>query len=441
MAKLMIRRKLSLSACISAALFAQIANAGLFDEGTTTLRYANYPWIGDKTSHAEGIPSYKEGEWVHALEVKYQSGYFNDIVGFDYGLYGVQTLSTKDDASRTQNIDGVSDDGHAGTNLAYLKSKFSLGYWNLKAGYGKKRRAFETYQDFNFRIVEATTVGGDVSLERDDLSLYATMFNKSSRRNQDDFGNKLTNFSGETIDHVSVLGAKYQPNANLTLKAEFLEAKDYIKRDFYGINYKHALNETQGLEFDGRYGRMQDAGDLFERVSLGQYANDPNGLDANFNELALTFRDKSQGYYATLWRTDVNGGDFNRLLFKDDHGSWASRTQLWQWSGLEGETSLGVKAGVNLSKHGIPGLSLHATAVRSNEADGYDDFSRQEFRTVTMYNFPQSLLKGLSLVWLHIDHRAEGTPDGIRRTGTGAGPTALAQGEADRIYINYVKKF
>lgn len=437
----MIRNKYSLAACISVALLSQTAQAGLFDEGTTTLRYANYPWIGDTTDHSPGIPTYKEGEWVHALEVKYHSGYFNDVIGFDYGIYGVDTISTKDDASRTQNIDGVSDEGHGGTNLAYLKTKFKLGGWDLKAGYGKKRRAFETYEDFNYRIVEATTVGADVNLSRDGLSLYGTVIDKASRRNQDNFGDELKTFLGETIDNITIAGVKYQPTPALTLKAEHLEAKDYIKRDFLGVNYNYALNDSQSLNFDGRYGTMKDAGDLFERVPLGQYANDPNGLDANFNELALTFRDKDLGYYATLWRTDVSGGDFNRILFSQDHGWWASRTQLWQWSGLEGETSYGIKAGIDFGKYSIPGLSLHATAVRSSDAEGYGNFSRQEFRTVAMYNFQQPMFKGLSVVWLHIDHEAEGTPDGVRRTGPGAGPTALAQGKADRVYINYVKKF
>ncbi|WP_286239448.1 OprD family outer membrane porin [Neptuniibacter halophilus] len=437
----MKKNKISLAACISAALLAPTAQAGLFDDATTTLRYANYPWTGDTKDSASGIPTYKEGEWVHALEVKYHSGYFNDVIGFDYGIYGVDTISTKSDATRTQNIDGVNDEGHGGTNLAYLKSKFQLGDWDLRAGYGKKRRAFETYEDFNYRIVEATTVGADISLSRDDLSLYATVIDKASRRNQDNFGGDLKTFLGETIDNISVFGLKYQPSKAWTFKAEHLEAKDYIKRDFLGVNYNYPLNDTQSLNLDGRFGTMKDAGDLFERVPLGQYANDPDGLDASFNELALTFKDKELGYYATLWRTDVNGDDFNRILFTEDHGWWASRTQLWQWSGLEGETSYGVKAGIDFSKHNIPGLSLHATAVRSNSAEGYDDFSRQEFRTVAMYKFQQPVLKGLSVVWLHIDHEAEGTPDGIRRTGTGAGPTALAQGDADRIYINYVKKF
>lgn len=431
----------SLALYMSSFLIAPAANAGFIDESTATLRYANYPWSGDSVDKAVGIPTYEEGEWVHALEVKFKSGYFNDVVGFDYGVYGVQTLSTDKNATRTQNIEDVDDDGHASTNLAYLKAKMDFGDYAIKAGYGKKRRAFQNYEDFNYRIVEATTVGGDISISNGGFKAYVTMFDKFSPRQRGGFGEELKTFGGDTIDYVGIYGIQYQPIKNLTLKAEHLEAKDYLQRNFLSGTYIYGLNENQSLTFDGRYGTMKDAGDLFERGSLGQYANDPDGLDANYNELALTFKDKDKGYYATLWRTDVNGDDFNRVLFQGDHGWWASRTQLWQWFGLEGETSLGVKAGINLGKYDIPGFSLDGTVVRSDGAEGYDNFSRKEFRTVAMYKFQQPVLKGLSFVWLHIDHEAEGTPDGVRRTGTGVGPTALAQGTADRIYINYVKKF
>ncbi len=434
-------RQLALSVCAAGLLASPAGQAGLLDDGQTTLRYANYPWIGDTRDDAEGIPTYKEGEWVHALELKYHSGYYKDWLGFDLGAYGVDTLTTKDDATRTQNIDGIDDDGYGGLNLAYLKARWNLGGIAFDAGYGKKRRTSHLYDDFNFRIIEATTVGGDLSMSGSNWNAYATMFNKSSRRNQDDFGNSLKTFLGEKIDYVGLIGGSISPLDNLTLDAEFLEAKDYIRRGYVGGSFISDLGEDRSLTWDARYGTMADAGALFESVPLGQYANDPDGLDASFNELALTYRDKQAGYYATLWRTDVNGGDFNRLLFKDDHGWWDSRTRLWQWFGLEGETSYGVTAGMDFANKGAPGLSLHATYVASDEAEGFEDFSREEFRTVAMYNFPQPALKGLSFVWLHIDHLAEGTPDGVRRTGTVAGPAALAQGTADRIYINYVKKF
>ncbi|HCP55424.1 MAG: hypothetical protein CMK72_03540 [Pseudomonadaceae bacterium] len=433
--------RFALTLCASSVLASQAATAGLFDEGQATLRYANYPWIGDTLDEAENVPSYKEGEWTHALELKYSSGYLKDFIGFDVGAYGVDTLATKDDATRFQNIQGEDDDGYGGLNNLYLKAKWQVAGVSVNAGYGKKRRTSHLYDDSNTRIIDATTVGADVSISGKSWSAYSTFFNKASQRNQDDFGNDLETFQGEKIDYIGLAGGSFKPTDNLRLDAEYLEAKDYIRRSFFGVNYLTPISPEQSFIWDARYGTMNDAGSLFERVSLGQYANDPDGLDASFNQLALTYKNARLGVTGGVWRSDVSGGDFNRLLFKEDHGWWDSDSRLWQWFALEGETAYGLSATQDLARYGLPGFSFTAIGARSNDADGFDGFSRQEWRTIAVYQFQSAILKGLSIAWLHIDHRAEGTPDGVRRTGTVAGPAALAQGIADRVYMNYIVKF
>lgn len=59
------------------------AQAGsLIDDGKTTLKYSQYYW----KENDGGAVGPNRDEWVQALQLGFSSGWFRDVLGFDYTL-------------------------------------------------------------------------------------------------------------------------------------------------------------------------------------------------------------------------------------------------------------------------------------------------------------------------------------------------------------------
>ncbi|SIQ40812.1 OprD family outer membrane porin [Marinobacterium stanieri] len=419
------------------------ANASvLLENDVLRLTYKNYYWNEDPNSYGSIDGGSTRNEWVHAALLDYSTGYINDWIKLDYGFAVADQLSIGSDVTDVSNLpsnsaDITNPDSMVSTQTAYLSLRYPGDTFALTAGAGKKRRSSLLYDDSNSRILPSTTVGFDLSADTEKLTLYFTQFDKHSPRNNDNWGDSLENFLGEEIEYVSYFGAQYRFDNGLSVDAMKLEAKDYLRERLLKAQYSMPLSQESSLQMSFIYGNQQDAGQLFERSGLGGYA--PAGdLDVDFYDAGIDYQHGP--YTLSLNYLTVKGGDFNRVLFSSDHGTWNTSGNNWSFNGLENEKMIRIGVATDFSQMGVPGLFWVVQGIGSYDAAGYDDFSRKELVSYVSYDF-QGALKGLNVSWYADIHRAEGEVDGVKRTESVVGPAGLERKDVNRFYLSYSKEF
>ncbi|GGO79291.1 porin D [Marinobacterium nitratireducens] len=413
----------------------------LIDGDQLRLTYKNYYWNESRDDSTGRYHGPARDEWVHAAIVDYSTGYMADWLKLDYGFALAGPLYIASDVENVTNLpanrDDVSDpNGIASTQTAYLSTRFGDDDLSFNAGAGKKRRSELLYNDSNSRILPSTTVGYDLDLNVRGLRFYYSEFDKHSPRNENTWGESLKTFTGEKIDAVRYYGARYK-TGGLQLDLTELEAKDYLKERYAKGAYDLTLDGGNRLGFSLIWGDQRDAGDLFESGGLGGYA--PAGdLDVQFYDAGIRYG--FDGITLGLNYLVTRDGDFNRVLFTSDHGTWETSGNSWTRFGLEDEQVWTASLGVDFGQYGVPGLNWDLKVMHSSDARGYDNFSRDEYSSLLRYGF-QNQLKGLSLIWYSMVNRGTGEVDGVDRTVDVIGPTQLERKNANRFYLVYSKAF
>jgi len=413
--------------------------AGFLDDSKTSLRYSQFYW----NEGTRGAPDAQRDEWVQGAQFSFKSGYFNDLIGFDFGYGLANDLHIGDKANSLGNLvadqrDVQNPHGLGKPLEAYLKTRFADDRQELRFGAGKKARVFEQYVDSVTRVLPAATLGYDLDYRRGPLNLRLSQIEQFTPRNDNGWGDELTNFAGEKIDHLRILGASYALTPNTRLVAEHAEAKDYLESRLLRLEPNIPLDTQRRVELYASHGSQRDAGELFDYAGVPGLYEASDRHHARFVDLGATYRDGN--WYAGLNLNQVRGDDFDRLFFAKDHGTWANSGQLFFWYGLEDERMLKLRGGLDFAPFGLPQLRWDGHYAVSDGAAGMDGFARREWQSMFQYRF-DGALKGLHLIWLHTEHRTAGTPDGVRRTSTGFGPAAPVDYDADRLYLNYTYDF
>ncbi|NVK44222.1 MAG: outer membrane porin, OprD family [Oceanospirillaceae bacterium] len=437
-------KKTALTLAFSALMPLSVGSSAsvLLDGDQLRLTYKNYYWnesVDDSTGRYAGS---KRDEWVHAALVDYSTGYIGDWLKLDYGFAAANAINIGSGVTDVSNLppnrSDISDpNGTAATQTAYVSTRFGNDDLTVTAGAGKKRRSELLYNDSNSRILQSTTVGYDLDASVGGLRFYYTEFDKHSPRNQGTWGESLKTFAGEKIDAVRYYGARYDAGNGLKLDLTELEAEDYLKERYAKGAYDLALESGDRLNFSLIWGSQRDAGSLFERGGLGGYAP-PGDLDVKFYDAGIRYA--FDGITLGLNYLVTRDGDYNRVLFSSDHGTWETSGNSWSRFGLEDEKVWTASLGVDFGQYGVPGLNWDLKAMHSSDARGYDDFSRNEYSSLLRYGF-QNQLKGLSLIWYAVDHQATGNVDGVIRTVDVVGPAQLERKDVNRFYLVYSKAF
>lgn len=356
------------------------AQAGsLIDDGKTTLKYSQYYW----KENDGGAVGPNRDEWVQALQLGFSSGWFRDVLGFDYTHALADGLRIGDDASR---------------------------------------------------ILPAATMGWDLGYATDAAELRYSRVHAFSPRNETGWGERLENFRGQQIDNLQIYSASYRLPLGTRLAGEYAEAQDYLRSAFIQAEQRVDLGASQSLVASLTHGRQQDAGELFEYTGVPRLYQAENSHDARY--LDMTLRYNIDGHSVALSWNQVRGDDFDRLFFAQDHGTWNSSGKLYFFFGLRDEDMYKASSSLDLGKFGLPGLKMSSYYAFSNRAYGYDGFSRKEFQNVFQYSF-DGPLRGLSLAWLHDRFRTTGTPDGIHRQVASRGPAGIITEHSERFYLTW----
>lgn len=411
------------------------AQAGsLIDDGKTTLKYSQYYW----KENDGGAVGPNRDEWVQALQLGFSSGWFRDVLGFDYTHALADGLRIGDDASSVTNLSAGRSprDAHSINKAleAYLRLQWRDDARTWSGGYGKKSRRYLIYTDDATRILPAATMGWDLGYATDAAELRYSRVHAFSPRNDTGWGERLENFRGQQIDNLQIYSASYRLPLGTRLAGEYAEAQDYLRSAFIQAEQRVDLGASQSLVASLTHGRQQDAGELFEYTGVPRLYQAENSHDARY--LDMTLRYNIDGHSVALSWNQVRGDDFDRLFFAQDHGTWNSSGKLYFFFGLRDEDMYKASSSLDLGKFGLPGLKMTSYYAFSNRAYGYDGFSRKEFQNVFQYSF-DGPLRGLSLAWLHDRFRTTGTPDGIHRQVASRGPAGIITEHSERFYLTW----
>ena len=420
---------------------ASSVHAGLLlDKDQVTLGYRNYYWNEQSLDTDEGYPAKTRREWVDAWTLDYFTGAVSQGWALRYGMAFAHALDVSGSADEVSNLPkGPSvarPDTLSGTRTAYLNYTTPAGPGAIIVGYGKQSRRSHLYMDSDTRILKSTSTGVDAAFESERLQAYYTRFFRYTARNEDGWGSPLENFFGQRIDYVDYYGLELKPWDNINVMLQSLTAKDYLKEHFARISVSPWFSPKTQLSLT--HGQQQDAGHLFETTGLGGYAPAAEHLSTRWTEARI--QHSWGGTTLGVALNQVRGGDYNRVLFKDDAGYWEGSGNGWTFYGLEDERTWTVDANWNLAAAGIPGLRLQAIAKRSSGARGYEGFARHELATVISYAL-QKPLDGLSVVLYLNRHRADGEIDHVERLVSVTGPAQLERKNVMRLYLSWQKTF
>ncbi|MGY0217179.1 OprD family outer membrane porin [Endozoicomonadaceae bacterium StTr2] len=415
--------KSALSVAIVAAMAASATQAeSVTIDPSLKLTYKNYYWKEDKKSAGTS----DRDEWVHALVADFDTGYVNDMVGAVVTVGAadkIDTFATKDNAGNalSRNITNLATgedgkaNGIAGVQQAFLKAKYKVGEVELKGSYGVKKRSYELYGDSGSRILAASSTGLDLSASGYGFTVYGSQIDGYSPRNQSTLSEDLTNAAGKKIDKVQIFGANYKI-AGVGLTAEFAKSQDYVKNSFFKADYSVKIDDNMSVDLDGRYGKSEEDGSLYAT----------KGYESSYYNLNATLNYGPA--FVGLGYNKTKDGDYSKALFKADTGTFNSSLAGWEDFALEDEKAYIVSAGYDFADM-LPGLKVNAWFAKGKDAKDVKDFKRREIGGYTSYAF-DGQLKGLSLAWLHINYRAEGTRNNAAVGG-------LYDKNINRFYLKY----
>lgn len=411
---------------------------GFIDDSVTSVRYSQFYW---KENNGDGFGPTRD-EWVQGTQFSFNSGWYQDVLGVDYSYGLADDLHVGDDATSISNLEAddsvQSPHGLAKPLEAYLRGRLQGDAGELVVGGGKKVRRYAQYFDDATRILPAGTLGLDADYRIDGLTLRYSHIKQFSPRNENGWGDDLTNFRGERIDKMQLYALSYQLPFGSRLLGEYAESDQYLRAASLKLEHSLDLGAGRFIDLYATQGMQQDAGDRFEYGGVPGLYRAESSHDARYIDLSAKYR--TADYYLGMTYNKVRGDDFDRVFFSKDHGAWNSSAKLFYFFGVEDEEMFKLMGGTNFSAIGIPQLRLDVHYAFSDHAAGYDGFSRREFQSVLQYNFG-GLLKGLSLAWLHNEFHTKGQPDGIERTTISRGPAGIITHNAERFYMNYVFRF
>ncbi|WP_257283121.1 OprD family porin [Endozoicomonas sp. SESOKO1] len=425
--------KSALGAAVAAAVAAtsvQASEAVTMDP-SLTFAYKNYYW----KETAKDDKGYDRNEWAHGLVADFDSGYVNDFVGavvtagyagplkikegFNYSASNVAG-SYIDANSDGDNDTLVDSDSISGFQQAYLKARHTFSGVDLAGTVGVKKRSTETYADSGSRILGASSTGYDLSVSFDGASLYFTEITGFSERNDSSFSNDLSDGKGNKVENVRIIGSNYSYD-DLVLVAEYGESKELIQQLFLKAAYGFELDYMSSVDLDVRYGKSEANGSLA--------SNDPD-YEAKYYNLNATYNYGNA--YVGVGYNKTKDGDFIDQYVDGNNDNFNSSLAQWEDYSLDGEKAYLVSGGYNFADQGLAGLSWDIWYAKGTDAKEINDFKRSEYASYISYEFDGSL-EGLSLAWLYVNYRAQGTD----ANGNDQREKTLYNEDVNRFYLTY----
>nr|MDT0252685.1 OprD family outer membrane porin [Endozoicomonas sp.] len=411
--KTLAKSVLGLAVAAAVAAGSVQASEAVTMDPSLTFTYKNYYFHNsDKETGGK-----KTNDWSHGLIADFDSGYVNDLVGAVVTAGYAGPLDV-DKGAATNVAGGANGKGDAisGFQQAYLKAKQTFSGVDFAGTVGVKKRSLETYADSGSRVLAGSSTGYDLSAGIEGASLYFTEITGYSERDESTLNGNLS----DNVENIRIIGGNYSYEG-LDLVAEYGKSKEGVKQTFVKAAYGFELDDMSSVDVDLRYGASKAAGDL---VIDEEYKSKYYNLNATYNI--------GSAYAGLGYNKTDKDGDFVDYYAKGNIDSFNSSLAQWEDYSLAGEKAFLVNAGYNFVDQGLEGLSWDIWYAKGDDAEEINDFKRREYGSYLSYAFDGSL-EGLSLAWLHVNYRAQGTDASGETTREGT----LYDQDVNRLYLTY----
>ncbi|AXP02636.1 OprD family porin [Pseudomonas sp. FP2300] len=387
-----MNRNLALATALMLCGQVTYAHADFIKDSSATLTTRNF--YLNRDFRQSGAPQAKAEEWTQGFIAELQSGYTDGTVGF--GLDALGELGIKLDSGpgrrgtgllpygpdSNQPVDDYSELG--------LTAKMRASKTQLKVGTLMPIHPLAYYSDT--RLLPSTFTGAYLtSGELDNLTVTAARLTKANGR--DSAGNDDIGYSGQSSDHLDLLGGDYTIGKQLTLRYHHGELQDIYRQQFAGLIHVLPLGEGVSLRSDLRYVDSNDIG-------VGKAGKIDN---RNFNGM-FTLTVGAQRFSAAFQRLSgesafpvidtgtpyvVNLVTYNSFI-KANEKSWQLRYEY------------------DFAALGIPGLTFMTRYVKGDDirTRAVTDGSEWERDTDLTYVFQSGALEGLNVRWRNLTFRS-----------------------------------
>ncbi|WP_312243803.1 OprD family porin [Stutzerimonas nitrititolerans] len=342
------------------ALASQTDSNGFIEDGRLDFLTRNLYWNHDRKNGAED-----RREWGQGFRLDYRSGYSRGTVGFgvDASAYAALKL---DGGRGYSNAVMMPDDGNGGTereaSSAGAAVKLRISATELK--YGNNLRPYNpVFAAADARLVPGTATGLHLtSNELEGLSLEAAHLTAAkdfnSTNGDDDFH---AAYAGVSTSTVNFLGGSYVVNDRFSFSLYGSEFEDIWRQYYANANYVYPINENQSLTFDFNLYKTDDEG----RKLAGDIDTTAYSLAAAWSVGAHTFKlayQKNEGDTPFDY-LGLGPGTFHDSIYL------ANSSQIVDFNGPN-EKSWGLFYDLELSRYGVPGLSIGARYIKGSDVDG-----------------------------------------------------------------------
>jgi hypothetical protein len=383
---MLIKRTLLVTAIITAS-YSQLSlaeeNSGFFNASKLDLNlrtfYFNRDFIpstsADRVALAQG------------LRLNFQSGYINNIVGFDASVFAVGKLSGKDNKGNTGVLRTLGDgdqQGYAKFGQAYFKVKLGENS-GLKLG----RMTINTplLDDSDSRTTPSSTQGVYAYTQYQDLNLYAIWTNKGSAKTSQEFRD-YTDTNGDSYS-VAIVGGNYKFNTGLDVSLAYGEADNVLSQTYASVSYPIQLTERDQLNLNGTAYHGESDGDGAQGGVGSDYRSNLYSLSAQWvrenKKLSLSYQAVNGDEYQESW------DDFGN----DDTGLYSSNSVQVLDFDRAGERSIQARFDYEVPK--VKGLSLMTRYIRGDNIKHNDGSEGKEWERDIEAKYAFQNVKGLSL--------------------------------------------
>lgn len=334
--------------------------------GTTRNWYANelkrrndrfsYNHNGQPTSTPRRI------NWVQGTILNYTSGFTEGTVGVSTEVAAYNAIALDRDrkhiAGKNNRTLTHSDGDAVGqwSKLGLANVKFRVSNTTLTVG--RQNVSTPIVDVIGNRALPSSFEGASIhSEEFNNLSFDAGTYDRVSPRTEQSlskFRAEYTNNKAET-DHVSLIGANYQPLKSLKTSLYASKVEDFWNQYYFGATHELGDSSVLGLTTGLNYYKTVDTG----KKEMGEIDNDTYSLSLGLAHQAhsLTF-----SYQA------VNGNEYFDYLH-ETNGIYLANSLLSDFNGPN-EKSFQIAYGLNMAEYGVPGLKFNLYQARGWGIDG-----------------------------------------------------------------------
>jgi len=321
------------------------------------------------------------------LRLDYQSGYVNDLIGFDASVFATGALSAEDNEGGTgtlRTLGNGEQQGYGKLGQAYIKLK--LGE-NSGIHIGRQTINTPLLDDSDSRSTPSSTQAIYAFTQHDNLNLYAIWSDRASAKTDEKF-RRYTDTNGDDYS-IGIVGGSYAFDSGLNLDLAYGEADNILSQAYVSASYPIQISDRDQLNLNGTFYRGDADGEGAQAGVGADYSSNLYSLSAQW------VRDNKKFLIAYQ---AVNGDEYQESwdnFSNDDTGLYSSNSvQVLDFDRAEERS---IQARFDYDVPNIEGLSLMARYISGDNIERSDGLEGKEWERNFEVRYAFQDIDGLSV--------------------------------------------